>query len=56
MTNGVQLGWLIDGDKRTVYVYRPGKEPEIQRAALKLAGEGPIAGFVLDLEPIWQGL
>ena len=56
MANGVQLGWLIDGDNRTVYVYRPGQEPEIQRDIQKLAGKGPIKGFVLDLEPIWQGL
>ena len=26
--NGVQLGWLLDPDHRTVYVYRPDREPE----------------------------
>ncbi len=26
--NAAQLGWLIDADRRTVYIYRPGQEPE----------------------------
>lgn len=57
MANGVQLGWLIDGDRQTVYVYRAGRsEPEKKTGIKKLAGEGPIAGFVLDLTDIWAGL
>jgi Uma2 family endonuclease len=55
--NGVQLGWLIDGDRETVYIYRAGRdEPEKKTGIRKLAGEGPIAGFVLDLTEIWAGL
>ena len=54
--NGVQLGWLIDGDAQTVYIYRAGQAPEARRGIQKLAGEGPVAGFVLDLTPIWRGL
>jgi Uma2 family endonuclease len=54
---GVQLGWLIDGDKRTVYIYRAGrKEAEKRTGIPKLAGEGPVAGFELDLTAIWAGL
>jgi len=56
IANGVQLGWLIDGDRRTVYVYRKGKSPATRRGIQKLPGEGPVAGFVLDLTPIWEGL
>lgn len=26
--NGTALGWLIDADRRTVYIYRPDREPE----------------------------
>lgn len=40
--NGVQLGWLIDADKRTVCVYRPGKPPEELVNADSVAGEGPV--------------
>jgi Uma2 family endonuclease len=57
MANGVQLGWLIDGDRQTVYVYRADRsEPEKRTGIKRLAGEGPIAGLVLDLADIWAGL
>jgi Uma2 family endonuclease len=54
--NGAQLGWLIDADKRTVYVYRPGKTPEELVNRDSVAGEGPVEGFVLELGAIWEGL
>ncbi len=51
---GVDLGWLIDGDEQTVYVYRAGqKGAEALNGPLKIAGEGPVAGFELDLADIW---
>jgi Uma2 family endonuclease len=54
--NGSQLAWLIDGDKRTVYIYRPGKPMEKKSGINELAGEGPVEGFVLELADIWAGL
>ncbi|MGA7240045.1 MAG: Uma2 family endonuclease [Bryobacteraceae bacterium] len=54
--NGAQLGWLIDADRRTVFVYRPAKPVEEMRDADAVAGEGPVEGFRLDLLPVWQGL
>jgi Uma2 family endonuclease len=57
IANGVQLGWLIDGDRQTAYIYRAGHaDPEKKAGIKKIAGEGPIAGFVLDLTQIWAGL
>jgi len=56
MANGVQLAWLIDGDNQTVYISRTGQDVETQTGILKLAGEGPVAGFELDLTEIWAGL
>ncbi len=56
MENGAQLGWLLDADNRTVYIYRPGRESERLLAPLRLEGEGPVAGFVLELESIWASL
>ena len=53
---GAQLGWLIDGDKRTVYIYRAGREAEKRVGITKLGGEGSVAGFELDLTDIWAGL
>jgi len=54
--NGVELGWLIDGDARWVYVYRGSSEPRIVANAGSIAGEGPVEGLVLQLGEIWEGL
>jgi Uma2 family endonuclease len=56
MLNGVELGWLIDGDARCVYVYRNGRDTKVLSGIDELAGEGPVEGFVLELSEIWQGL
>ena len=57
LRGGIELGWLIDGDAQTVYVYRAGQaEAEKQTGISNLAGEGPVAGFELDLTDIWAGL
>ncbi len=56
MANGALLGWLIDPDNRTVYVYRPGVDAEALVDIRSLNGESPIAGFELQLEDIWVGL
>ena len=54
--NGVELAWLIDGDARTVHVYSAGRDPEVFSGIDEITGEGPVAGFVLDLREIWAGL
>jgi hypothetical protein len=54
--NGAAVGWLIDGDQRTVYIYRPGRDPERLVGVDYVDGEGPAEGFRLNLTGIWQGL
>ena len=56
IANGAQLGWLIDGDAKTVYVYTLARPVEQRSGILELAGEGPVEGFILDLQDIWAGL
>jgi len=56
MANGAQLGWLIDAEARMVSVYRPGLEVETLTGVELVKGEGPVAGFVLDLGPVWNPL
>jgi Uma2 family endonuclease len=56
LANGVELGWLIDGDARCVYVYRRGCETRVVTGVGRISGEGPLAGFVLELAEIWEGL
>ena len=53
MDNGVQLGWLIDPENRTVEIYRPQRAPETLNHPANVAGEGPVAGFVLSLDRIF---
>jgi Uma2 family endonuclease len=54
--NGAQLGWLLDPDHRTLYIYRPGREPQQLVAPERVTGEKPVDGFVLELVDIWTGL
>lgn len=56
MENGAQLAWLLDPDRTTAYIYRPGREPEELVNPPKLAGESPVKGFTLNLTDIWAGL
>jgi len=57
MHGGVELAWLIHSDEQTVYVYRAGQAgPEVLVGVPKVSGEGPVAGFELDLTEIWAGL
>lgn len=53
IANGAAVGWLVDPYVRTVTVYETGREPWVE-AGLTVAGSGPVAGFVLDLEEVWN--
>lgn len=53
LNNGVQLGWLIDPIEGTVTIYRSGREPEVLANPASVAGEGPVAGFVLTLKRVF---
>ena len=53
MANGAELGWLIDPEKRTVLIYRLGGATECIVSPERISGEGPVAGFVLELADIW---
>ncbi len=54
IANGAQLAWLVDPMRKAVEIYRPGREPELVEGASCVEGEGPVAGFVLDLARIWN--
>ncbi|HEY4048497.1 MAG TPA: Uma2 family endonuclease [Acidobacteriaceae bacterium] len=53
MANGVELGWLIDPYERQVFVYRVDQSTE-RVTGKKVAGEGSVKGFVLDLDRVWK--
>jgi Uma2 family endonuclease len=54
MANGAELAWMIDPERRAVSIYRPGGDVEVRVGVLEVEGEGPVAGFVLDLREIWD--
>lgn len=53
ISNGAQLAWLIDPFERKVLVYRPDGTVESVTGS-EIAGNGPVAGFVLDLARVWK--
>ncbi len=53
MTNDVLLGWLIDRKKRTVYIYRPGQEPQIIVNPETLSADPELPGFVANLQDVF---
>jgi Uma2 family endonuclease len=53
IANGCELAWLIDPRRKTVEIYRPGREPEVLEGGSAVEDEGPVAGFVLELAKIW---
>ena len=52
IANGTQLGWLIDPNSRSAFVFEPGKEQRLVQDT-SIAGSGPVEGFVLDLVQVW---
>lgn len=57
LRGGVELAWLIQPDEKAVYIYRAGRsEPEKRENVMTVDGEGPLAGFQLELAEIWAGL
>ncbi len=54
ISNGAQLGWLIDPQERRVYIYRPQTDVESLENPQRVSGDLLLPGFVLDLQPIWE--
>lgn len=54
---GAFEAWLLDPEHRTVQIYAQGSASSTEeRDILSVPGSGPLAGFILDLKPIWAGL
>lgn len=51
IANGAQLAWMIEPEWPRVTVFRPGQDPEVHNAPTSVEGTGPVAGFVLKLDP-----
>lgn len=53
MENGATLGWLIDPQRRRVYVYRAGEEMVVLEDPAVVSGDPFLPGFELQMEEIW---
>jgi Uma2 family endonuclease len=55
--NKVELAWLIDPQSNSVIIYSADREnPTELREPERVLGEGPVAGFVLELKQIYDQL
>ena len=52
--NGSKLGWLIDPDRRRVYVFNAGEEMVVLDDPPVVSGEPFLSGFELQMEEIWE--
>ncbi len=52
--NGAELAWMIDPARKTVTIYRQDGSVEALANLQQVEGEGPVAGFVLDLAEVWD--
>jgi len=53
VSNGAEVAWLVDPARKTVEVYRPGRGVEVVEGGSAVEGDGPVAGFVLELGRVW---
>ncbi len=52
--NGAEVAWLIDPIEKSVTIYRTGDEPEHLAHPTSVQGTGPIAGFELVMDRVWN--
>jgi len=52
--NGTQLGWLIDPDRRVVYVYRPSRAVVMLEGISSVSADPELPGFTLELGEIFD--
>ena len=56
VATGARLAWLIDPEEKSVKIYRADGKVEVRQGIDAIEGEGPVAGFVLDLTRVWNPL
>lgn len=53
VANGVLLAWLLDPFEKSVTIFRPQREPERLANPREVHGDGPVEGFILNLERVF---
>jgi len=53
ITNGAQLGWLIDPSERKIYIYRPNESVKQLDDPQTISGDPVLRGLVLEMKQVW---
>ena len=53
MQRGTRLGWLVDPQLETVWIYRPSAEPERLERPNELSGEDVCDGLIINFAQYW---
>ncbi len=53
MDNGARLGWLVDPDGKTVWIYRPGGAADRLEAPEAIPGDPVLPGLALPTDGLW---
>ena len=54
VANGSLLGWLLDPEEHTAYVYRERAPVEVLKNAKAISGEPLLRGLTVDLTELWN--
>jgi len=54
VANGARLGWLIDPDRRRIYVYRPNRAVVMLEGISSVSADPELPGFTLELGEIFD--
>jgi Uma2 family endonuclease len=54
ITNGAQLGWLIDPQESRVYVFRPHAQVLCLESPKTVSGDPVLPGFICDVQRLWS--
>lgn len=55
ISNGVELAWLIDPERRMIEVYRQGQDkPDVADNVTSIYADEPVSGFLLETQRIWS--
>jgi Uma2 family endonuclease len=54
ITNGTQLGWLIDSKEKQTHIYQPNTDVEIYDFDANLTGKNVLKGFTVNLTELFE--
>jgi len=53
IANWAEAAWLIDPERKSIEIHRPGGSAEVLHEPSSMQGSGPVAGFELVMARVW---